>query len=622
VVGLITVATVATTITTTGASAAQRIDDAQQIGPLVTETSSFQGAPRFSAPSAGSDGADVPANRAATLAAARAAAVRWYLPAPGATATVRPLSDPGLCLTAGSATVQNSSPVTLETCTTGDPAQQFTLAANTSSNNPLGTGLRSTYNDGYLGLYNTDSVMRLQSRTVADRIPTIDEFVDAFTATLDRIDVLTRTAHLSGVGTPGATVFAGGINPVTVGADGTWSMQVSGLALGPNEIELTQFDGDVQIGAATITADLRVDALTFQAVFGADRDTAATASGLAHPGAEVRLFAADGSPIGATVTADATTGAWSTPIPAPDAGGPLAITAAQFIDGIRDTAHEVTRSLDYGQAVTVTTPSDGAPHAGGALDMTGSGEPGSAVEVRDRSTGDTVVGSGTVFATGRWTITTAPLDRAEHVLHVVQRSKGANTTEAEVTINPGETGRLAPITLAGPSTVTPGVDNVFTGTAEPGASYEVLNVSGTPLVPGSLTVDASGRWTFTRPVDWRATEFTFVIRQTKDGITETSELFRIAANSGFDPVTVTTQTVKPGESNTFTGTGPKGAEYQVLNASGAVIVPGTHTIDADGGWSFDRAVSTGQLKFDFKLRITVDGSTYTTKLFTVSANTR
>ncbi|WP_144709999.1 hypothetical protein [Curtobacterium pusillum] len=513
--------------------------------------------------------------------------------------------------------------MTLDPCAAGSAAQLFRLAANTGSNNPIGTGLQSTFNDGFLGLFNNDAVMRLQSKTVADRVPTIDEFVGAFSARIDRVDVLTRSAEISGTGTPGAKVFVDGLHPVDVRADGTWSTRVTGLSFGSNEIEVTQYEGTVESGRATLRIEVLVDALTFEAAFGSDRDAAASATGSAHPGAEVKLFASDGTQVGASTIADPRTGAWSTAIPAPNTGGTRTLTAAQFIDGVRDGAHDVTRTQDYGTAVSITSPADGAAHAGGPVEMSGTGEPGSAVEVHDHSSGgDVLIGAAEVYATGRWALSTQPIDRSEHLLEVVQRSKGANTTRAEITLNVGETGKLAPVRLLGPVTVTPGVDNVFTGTGEPQATYEVLNASGTPLVPGTLQVDSAGKWTFSRAVDWRAKEFSFVIRQTKDGVTETSELFTIAANSGFDPVTVTTETVKPGEVNTFDGTGPKGARYEVLNASGTTILPGVRTIDQNGRWSFERAVSAGQVKFEFKLRITIDGTSYTSKLFTVAANTR
>lgn len=616
--------TVTASLTSTNAWAASTLDDAQVVGPLVTETSSFEGALAFSAPSAGRVGQPVPANRAATLEQARAAAANWFIPAAGATPTVRPQSDPGLCLTAESATVTNSSPVTLQQCDDDDPAQLFTQAANTGSNNPIGTGIKSTYNQGYLGLFNKDDVMRLQSRTVGDRVPTIDQFTAAFAARLDGIDVLQRTARISGIGTPGATVIVNGTTPVPVEQGGVWSARVGSLVFGPNQITLEQYEGSERTGETTLTADLAADALTFDTTFPTDIDAPVRASGQAHPGAAVSLFGPDDRQIGSTVIANPVTGAWQTTISAPDAGGAYPVTAAQVLSGLRDTEHDVTRRVDYGAAVTITAPEDGATHDGGSLRMAGRGEPGSRIEVHDVTDGDTVIGrsqSG-VLPNGRWTVDTDAVDRSEHVLRVVQHSKGANTTVAELTVNPGETGRLAPITVLRPDTVTPGVWNSFAGKGEPGASYRVLNVSGTELVPGSHPIDDRGNWTFDRLVSAGAPEFRFKIEQTKNGITETSELFVIRANQGFAPVTVDTQTVRPGEVNTFTGTGPVGATYEVLNASGSQIVDGRHEINGDGRWSFDRTVSAGQLDFKFKLRITIDGATYTTSLFTVSANTR
>ncbi|SBN62185.1 hypothetical protein GA0004736_1085 [Curtobacterium sp. 9128] len=616
--------TVTASLTSTNAWAASTLDDAQVVGPLVTETSSFEGALAFSAPSAGRAGQPVPANRAATLAQARAAAASWFVPAAGSTSTVRPQSDPGLCLTAESRSVTNSSPVTLEDCVAGDPAQLFTQAANTGSNNPIGTGIKSTYNDGYLGLFNKDDVMRLQSRTVADRVPTIDEFVTGFTARVDGIDVLARVAQISGTGTPGATVLVNGTTPVRVGERGTWSTSVGSLVFGTNRITLEQYEGTQKTGDTMVTADLVAAALTFDATFPPSIDAPVRASGRAQPGAEVRLFGPDDRQIGSTVRANAVTGAWETTIPAPDAGGSYAVTAAQFLNELRDSVHDVTKGVDYGAAVTVTTPADGSVQPGGSLRMEGRGEANSRIEVRDTSNGDAVVGRSQdgVLPNGRWTVDTDALDRSEHVLRVVQYSKGANTTIAEVTVNPGSTSKLAPITLEQPDTVTPGVTNTFTGKGEPDASYEVLNVSDTPVVPGTLRVDPDGNWTFDRVISADAREFRFKIRQTKDGITETSELFVLPANEGFAPVTLDTRTVRPGEVNTFTGTGPKGATFEVLNASGNSIVPGRFEIGDDGAWSFDRIVSAGQRDFKFKLHITINGASYTTPLFTVSANTR
>ncbi|WIE83770.1 hypothetical protein [Curtobacterium sp. MCPF17_021] len=626
----LTALTLAATAGLAPATAAE-VDESELtlVGPLITETSAFAGdpsTPTFSAPSASAAGEEVPANRATTLAAARAAAVRWSIPATGAVTTVRPLSDPDLCLTAATASITSYSPVTLETCVDGDARQRFRTAANTGSNNPIGTGLQSTYNRGFLGLFNTDRVMRLQSQNVADRLPNTEDFTPSFTARIDSTDVTTRSAQISGTGTPGATVLIGGRNPQVVGPDGRWTARVTNLPLGTSTIEVEQYEGAQRTGTTDLEVTLTAAALTFEAAFAAGDLTApVTASGTAQAEAEVRLYDVAGAQLGEAVTVGPD-GAWETTIPAPDAGGTLRVTAAQFIDGVRDTANEITRDVDYGAAVSITTPTDGSAHGGGSIAMTGTGEPGSTVEVVEvTADGERRVGRSAegVLPSGRWFVDTDDLDRAEHVLRVVQGSKGANTTTAEVTVNPGETGRLTPVRLSGPETVTPGVSNRLSGTGEPGATYRVLNVSGTEIVPGVRQVDDDGNWSFDRVVTSGAANLRFVIEQTKgDQGPERSEVFTIAANQGFDPIAVSTRAVDPGAANTFEGTGPAGATLVVLNASGTQIVPETVTVDAEGNWSFERVVSRGATKIDFKFEVSVSGSEYTTPLFTVHANTR
>jgi hypothetical protein len=611
-------------------AAAAELDESELtlVGPLVTETSAFAGdpsTPRYSAPSAAAAGAEIPANRANTLAAARAAAVRWSIPAPGAVTTVRPMSDPDLCLTAATASITSYSPVTLETCVDGDAKQQFRTAANTGSNNPIGTGLQSTYNRGFLGLFNTDRVMRLQSQNVADRLPNAEDFTPSFTARVDSTDVTTRSAQVSGTGTPDATVLIDGRNPQVVGPDGRWTARVTNLPLGTSTLGFEQYEGTERTGAAELEVTLTAAPLTFQTTFADDLATPVTASGSAQAEAEVRLYDAAGKQLGDTVTAGPE-GAWETTIPAPDAGGVLGVTAAQFVDGVRDTANEITREVDYGTAVSIATPADGAAHGGGPVSMSGSGEPGSAIEVVEvTADGERTVGRSAegVLPSGRWFVDTDDLDRAEHVLRVVQGSKGANTTTADVTINPGESGRLTPVRVTAPETVTPGVSNRISGTGEPGASFRVLNPSGTQIVPGTLEVDSDGNWSFERVVTSGATKFEFVIEQTKgDQGPEPSGVFTIAANEGFAPVELTTRAVDPGVMNTFERTGPAGATLVVLNSSGTQIVPEAVTVDPEGNWSFERVVSRGATKFDFKFAVSVSGSEYTTSLLTVYANTR
>jgi hypothetical protein len=78
--------------------------------------------------------------------------------------------------------------------------------------------------------------------------------------------------------------------------------------------------------------------------------------------------------------------------------------------------------------------------------------------------------------------------------------------------------------------VTAGVVNHFTGTATPGATFRVLNPSGTQIVPGSHDVATDGTWSFDRVVSKGATKFDFVIEQTVGGTVTTSRTFSLSAS--------------------------------------------------------------------------------------------
>lgn len=77
--------------------------------------------------------------------------------------------------------------------------------------------------------------------------------------------------------------------------------------------------------------------------------------------------------------------------------------------------------------------------------------------------------------------------------------------------------------------VTAGVSNHFEGTATPGATYRVLNPSGTQIVPGTHDVAADGTWSFDRVVSRGATKLDFVIEQTVSGATIKSGTFSLTA---------------------------------------------------------------------------------------------
>ncbi|MCS6587835.1 hypothetical protein [Curtobacterium flaccumfaciens] len=276
-------------------------------------------------------------------------------------------------------------------------------------------------------------------------------------------------------------------------------------------------------------------------------------------------------------------------------------------------------TVDATALAPITLSGPAAVRPGVSNTFTGKAEPGATFRVLNTSGTQIVPGTFEVDGQGNWTFDRVVSNGASNFRFVIEQTKNGQTAKSELfTVNAAA---LTPVTVTTPERVTPGRSNTFTGTGEPGATFRVLNISGTQIVPGTFEVDGEGNWTFDRVVSNGASNFRFVIEQSKNGQTEKSELFTIEA-AGLAPVTVANRSVTPGVVNTFTGTGEPGASYRVLNITGTQIVPGTFEVDAQGNWTFDRAVSRGATEFRFALEQTKNGRTELSELFTLPADTK
>lgn len=92
-----------------------------------------------------------------------------------------------------------------------------------------------------------------------------------------------------------------------------------------------------------------------------------------------------------------------------------------------------------------------------------------------------------------------------------------------------EVQETVPVTVT-TKTVTPGISNHITGTATPGATFRVLNPSGTQIVTGTHPVADDGTWSFDRVVSKGATKLDIVIEQTVNGTAKKSGTFSLAAS--------------------------------------------------------------------------------------------
>jgi len=382
---------------------------------------------------------------------------------------------------------------------TGEP--DATVTVTDANDNELGSGPVDA--DGNWGF---DSTKRLGngSQTVTAKQVTEDATttvasttfqVDApaFTADVTSVDLHGRSAVLTGTAEPDAYVVINGDDQVQAGESGEWQYTVSGLRLGANTVHLEQFEGTTKTDELDLDVPLEVRDVTATATFDADVSKPVTVSGTAQPGAEIQVKNTDGTVVATATAATDDSGVWDTTVPAPNAGGVYTVHVNQVIDGEKNGDAKV--DIDYGAAVTVTSPVENAAHDGGQLTMTGTGKPGSQITVREQGK-DTVIGSTTVLVNHNWSLKTSNLDDRRHVLETTQRSSGNNITRDVRTLNP-DADATAPLVITAPeygveTQLDASGELEFRGTGEPEARVTVRAGNGRTII--DTIVDANGTW--------------------------------------------------------------------------------------------------------------------------------
>ena len=293
-----------------------------------------------------------------------------------------------------------------------------------------------------------------------------------FVGQVDWVDVANRSARISGTAAPFAWVVIGNHGQAQAGADGRWSRQLTGLPLGSSWLSLHERQNGITTRETSLTVTLPVSAVSASVSFPADRSREAVLSGRAQPWSWVVVRDAAGVEIART-QADFGPGTWSTPIPAPNAGGAYRVRVHQEIGG--EANGEIGVTVAYGSAVRITSPVDGAAHGGGPVTLRGIGEAGAQVTVREQGR-ETVVGSATVPQNGQWTLTTTSLDDRRRVLEATQTGKGNNVTTSTVTLSPENDTVPADLTLTSHrdgDTFSTTAPTTLRGTATPGTTVTV-----------------------------------------------------------------------------------------------------------------------------------------------------
>ncbi|WIB43195.1 hypothetical protein [Curtobacterium sp. MCLR17_058] len=618
-------------------------------------------------------GSVVPAVYVSSASSARAAAGTWIMPNTDASGSIR-ADGTDLCMTATSG-IQ----VTSERCD-GRKAQQFSWVAGGAGvgSKTLVSNFKASNN--YLSNWGANLTPGATIQAVLGRNASFTTITSnlspvvlakPLTASVSNTNNISKSAQISGTATPGAKVSIGAQEVKADATSGAWSITVSDLQGGKNDLVVVQTVYGVEHDRVTVSPEI-VEGGT---LVGVDQGPIelergdSTAVPFVVENRESRtdtkgtvvLTAPDGATFSEQDTVQGSwrrvgNTAWNASTSIPLSNGRLSNDNTTLTFDV-DWASERPTNQQYRFMIDVTAAAD-APETPSAMEFDFSGT-SSTSDFRAQGSTSTTTGTGTSIVdltaevasvdsearsavvtgtatpgadisigdetakadaiTGAWSITVDDLEVGDNALVVVQKINDREIDRKTVTATVEDRTELAPITLSGPTSVTPGRSNTFTGTAEPGATFRVLNVSGTQIVPGIHEVDAQGNWTFDRVVSNGASNFRFVIEQTKNGQVAKSELFTVNA-SALAPVTVTTpERVTPGRSNTFTGTGEPGATFRVLNISGTQIVPGTHDVDAQGNWTFDRVVSNGASNFRFVIEQTKNGQVEKSELFTINA---
>ncbi|UIJ44857.1 Ig-like domain-containing protein [Sphingomonas cannabina] len=370
---------------------------------------------------------------------------------------------------------------------------------------------------------------------------------------------------VTGRGEPGATVTirdpAGtviGTGPV--GTDGTYTITLTTPQTNGESLTATQADaaGNVSDPTAALAPDLTAPSAPSATVDA----TGTTVTGEGEAGASITVRDPGGNVIGTgTVDAD---GHYSVTLTTPQTNGEsLSVTQSDAAGNVSDPTTALAPDITAPDAPTADVNDTGTV-------VTGTGEPGATVEVRDPD--GNLIGTGTVDPDGNYTVTlTEPQANGETVT-VTQTDPAGNISDPTTALAPDITAPDAPTADVNDT------GTVVTGAGEPGATVEVRDPDGNLI--GTGTVDPDGNYTVTL-TEPQANGETVTVTQT-DPAGNISDPTTALAPDITAPDAPTDLAVSD-DGTVLTGTGEPGASVEVTDENGAVI--GTGAVNPDGSFS-------------------------------------
>ncbi|MCU6668731.1 Ig-like domain-containing protein [Enterobacteriaceae bacterium H4N4] len=369
-------------------------------------------------------------------------------------------------------------------------------------------------------------------------------------------------------------------------------------------------------------------------------DATPTLSGTAIPGSLVTLYL-DGSttPLG-TVTADATTGAWTFPV-----GGALSEASHSFT--ATATVGGQTSGQSPGATVTIDLTPPAAPTFGSVVDdvgtvsgsvtsgtptndaqptLNGTATPGDVINIYS---GNALLASVPVGTTGAWSYTpTLPLTDGTYTLTLSATDPAGNESLRSSSFSlVVDTVSLAPVIVGADDNVGPVTGNVasggstndntptLSGTAEANSSVAIYE--GTKLL-GTVTASNTGAWSFTPTVVLAEGTHTFtaIATDTAGNVSSPSGNYVVVVDmtppatpvivSINDDVAGSTGLLVSGQVTNdarpeLTGTGAIGSTVHILDNGNEI---GTVVVGATGSWSFTPTVNLSEGAHDLRVSAT------------------
>ncbi|MFJ4347204.1 BapA/Bap/LapF family large adhesin [Pseudomonas sp. NPDC089401] len=372
---------------------------------------------------------------------------------------------------------------------------------------------------------------------------------------------------VSGTGEPGATVTVRGpdgsvLGTAMVNGDGSFQVNLNTTQNNGQALTVEQRDpaGNVSPAVGLPAPDTQAPAITSGLALSAD---GTVLTGRGEPGAQVQVTGAGGAVLGtATVEAD----------------GSFRVTVAPAqLNGQVLTVIQSDGAGNPSPANTVTANDLQAPEAAQGLGLsadgitlTGQGEPGATVEVRD--TAGQLLGSGVVEDDGTFSITLTPAQTSGETVSVVLTDTAGNASpSAPYTADDSS----APATPGGLRVSADGT--YLQGTGEPGATVEVRNAAG-DLV-GSVVIPASGNFSVSLNPPQLDGQILDVTQTDPEGHASSAGQ---ATAPDLTPPALPTDLAISGDGLALTGNAPGAASVTVVSPSG---VETTVTVNPDGSFS-------------------------------------